>query len=82
MKMMGMESWMSWIGWFIYSMMLNVVSVTMICFFYKFGMGEEYPPVMDNGNFFVLWIFLMMYCMTTLCFLFAVSTFFKRRKRN
>lgn len=76
--MMGLQSWMCWFGWFIYSMLINIVSVTVITILLANGLSEKYPGVIVKGNPLILWIFLMLYVVTTLCFIFFISTLFKK----
>lgn len=74
MKMMGLKSWMHWFGWFIYSMMVNIVTVTIVAILLWHGLSEKYPGIIVKGNPFILWLFLLLYCITTVCFAFFCST--------
>lgn len=78
MKMMGLQSWMSWVGWFTYSMVINLIPITIIAILYKYGLSEKLPPVIIQGNAFLVWVLLVLYTVCMICFLFFVSTLFKK----
>lgn len=78
--MMGLESWMLWLGWFMHSMVTNIVSITFIVIMLKVGLSSEATPIIEYGSGGVLWVFLLLYVMSAICFSFAISTVFKKRK--
>lgn len=78
--MVGMKSWMLWLGWFIYGMLPMVFSIILIVIFLKIPMfGSEYPPL-EYSDGTLLFCFLLLYCMTANIFCFALSSCFSTRK--
>ncbi|PSN44306.1 ATP-binding cassette sub-family A member 3 [Blattella germanica] len=76
MKMMGLKTWMLWIGWLINGLLVCFVSVTVITILLKVPFGTV--GVLHYCNPIVLWLFLMFYCAAGITFCFAVSSFFSR----
>lgn len=76
--MMGLQSWMCWLGWFAYSMVISIVTVSIMTAIFTSGFSEKYPGIIVKGNPLILWIFLILYLATMLCFIFLVSTFVKK----
>lgn len=76
--MMGLQSWMCWIGWFLYSMIVNVISIAIITFFLIYGISERYPAVFPNCSSGVLFLFLFLYLVNMLSFIFFLSTLFQK----
>ena len=74
MKMMGLPSWLYWIGWFssttLTSVIIISISVTVIVV----------AEVFEKVNPLVLFISLFLYGFSTICFNFAQSTIFSNRK--
>nr|CAH7744096.1 unnamed protein product [Callosobruchus chinensis] len=78
MKMVGMKSWMLWLGWFIYGIIPMLFAVVVIVILMKVRMFDtEYPPIefMDGS---LLFGFLILYCMAAIVFCFAISSFFSK----
>ena len=74
MKMMGLPSYLYWIGWFSITTLTSVIiisiSVTVIVV----------AEVFEKVNPLVLFISLFLYGFSTICFNFAQSTLFSNRK--
>ncbi|KAG5895530.1 hypothetical protein JTB14_010674 [Gonioctena quinquepunctata] len=78
MKMVGMKSWMLWLGWFIYGMVPVIISISAIVFLMKVPLfGTEYPPI-EHSSSGVLFLFLLFYCMASITFCFAISSCFSK----
>lgn len=78
--MVGMESWMLWLGWFIYGMIPMFFAIILIVIFMKIPLFEtEYPPI-EYSDGSVLFLFLLLYCMAANIFCFALSSCFSNRK--
>ncbi|CAG9862052.1 unnamed protein product [Phyllotreta striolata] len=78
MKMVGMESWMLWLGWFVHGLIPIIVAVVWIVIFMKVPMfGTDYPLI-EFTNWGILLCFLILYCSAALTFCFAVSSFFSK----
>lgn len=78
--MMGLEAWMIWLGWFIHSMVTNLISIIFIICMLKISFSSESGAIFPNTNIVLLFLFLFLYCTAGICFAFAVSTVFNRRK--
>ncbi|KAJ9595471.1 hypothetical protein L9F63_013335, partial [Diploptera punctata] len=76
MKMMGLKSWMLWVGWMINAMLVCTLSVSIITFLLKTPFGKV--GVLHHSDGFLIWIFLMFYCIAGITFCFAVSSLFSR----
>ncbi|XP_037056528.1 ATP-binding cassette sub-family A member 17-like isoform X4 [Peromyscus leucopus] len=76
MCMMGLESWLHWVAWFItfFISVLIVVSVMTILFCAK----VDSVAVFTNSNPSLIFIFLMCFATATIFFAFMMSTFFQR----
>ncbi|GLV40132.1 ATP binding cassette subfamily A member 3 [Carabus blaptoides fortunei] len=78
MKMMGLESWMLWLGWFLHSMVTNIVAIIFIVLMLKVGLSSETTSIIEYGSGSVLLVFLFLYVTSAICFSFAISTIFKK----
>nr|XP_048292242.1 ATP-binding cassette sub-family A member 17-like isoform X2 [Myodes glareolus] len=76
MCMMGLESWLHWVAWFItfFISALIAVSVMTILFCTKINS----VAVFSNSNPCLIFIFLMCFATATIFFAFMMSTFFQR----
>ncbi|XP_033122032.1 ATP-binding cassette sub-family A member 5-like [Anneissia japonica] len=72
LKMMGMRTGPFWTAWFIvYAVMIGVVSI--------FGIGfAKAIQVFPNGNFFLLWLLLMLYGISIVNLAFMLTPFFNK----
>lgn len=81
--MVGMKPWMIWLGWVIHGILPIIFSVTCIVILMKvpiFGEGDVIYPPIEYTNWGILFIFLMLYCIASITFCFAISTLFSIRK--
>jgi hypothetical protein len=69
---------MLWLGWMVNALLVNVVSVTIITVLLKVPFGDT--AVLQNSDFFLVWVILLFYCIAGVTFCFAVGSFFSRRK--
>ncbi|XP_041532432.1 ATP-binding cassette sub-family A member 17-like [Microtus oregoni] len=76
MCLMGLESWLHWVAWFItfFISALIAVSVMTILFCTKINS----VAVFGNSNPCLIFIFLMCFATATIFFAFMMSTFFQR----
>ncbi|XP_049818553.1 phospholipid-transporting ATPase ABCA3 isoform X2 [Aethina tumida] len=73
-KMVGLESWLIWVGWFVHGLVPVIISNIIITVLMKVPFwGTEYPPI-ELTNGIIYFIFLMLYCISTICFCFVIST--------
>lgn len=78
--MVGMRSWLLWSGWFIYSIIPMIVSVTLITIIMKVDLFDAgYPPI-EYTSAGVLFVFLLLYCTAVTINCFFLSTLFPKRK--
>ncbi|KAL1501621.1 hypothetical protein ABEB36_006918 [Hypothenemus hampei] len=74
MKMVGMKSSILWFGWFVYSIFPMVFSVVFIVISMKVDLfGAGYPPI-EYTNFGILFLFLLLYCVSIIAKCFFLST--------
>ena len=78
MKMMGLKTWMLWLGWMVNALLVNVVTVTIITVLLKVPFGST--AVLQNSNFFLVWVILLFYCVAGVTFCFVIASCFSRRK--
>jgi hypothetical protein len=78
MKMMGLKTWMLWLGWIVNALLVNVISVTIITALLKVPFGSS--AVLQNSDFFLVWVILLFYLVAGVTFCFAIGSFFSRRK--
>lgn len=82
MKMMGLEAWMLWLGWFIHSMVTNIISVCFITILLKVSFSGSVLAIFEYSNAAIIWLLMFLYCVSGVCYAFAVSTLFNKRKLN
>ena len=73
MKMMGLPSWLHWVGWFSITILTSTIIISIMVIVIVVG------KVFENVNPFVLFISLFLYGFSTICFNFAQSTLFSNR---
>ena len=78
MKMMGLKTWMLWLGWVGNALLVNVVTVTIITVLLKVPFGDN--AILQYSDFFLVWVILLFYCVAGVTFCFAIASFFSRRK--
>ena len=80
MKLMGLPAWMHWLTWFLSAISTVLVSIAImiiiICVEWVPGTGR----VMTFTDPGLLYLFLLLYAMSLIMFLFALSTFFESRE--
>ena len=78
MKMMGLKTWMLWLGWMVNALLVNVITVTIITALLKVPFGDR--AVLQNSDSFLVWVILLFYCIAGVTFCFVVASLFSRRK--
>ncbi|KAF5274074.1 hypothetical protein FQR65_LT04472 [Abscondita terminalis] len=78
MKMMGLKSWMLWVGWFLHAFIVNFISICVITFLMKVPLwNAQYPPIeFCSGSLF--FVFLLLYSASGILFCFAISSLFSK----
>ncbi|XP_047390364.1 ATP-binding cassette sub-family A member 17-like isoform X3 [Sciurus carolinensis] len=76
MYMMGLNSWLHWVAWFImfFISVFIAVSIMTILFCTK----VENVAVFKNSDPSLIFVFLMCFAIATIFFAFMISTFFQR----
>ncbi|XP_023369627.1 ATP-binding cassette sub-family A member 17-like [Otolemur garnettii] len=76
MCMMGLESWLHWVAWFIIFFICVFIAVSFMTII--FCMKVENVAVFTNSDPSLIFVFLMCFAIATIFFAFMVSTFFQR----
>lgn len=78
--MMGLKSWMVWVGWLLNANMVNffVTIITTVLLMATFR--SDVPPVLPYSSPFLVWLLLFLFMNSVVVFLFIVCAFFHRRK--
>lgn len=77
MKIMGLPGWMHWAGWFIRSILYLSVMITIIVLILKiYWAPSTKASVLTYSSWSLVWFFLFVFSITTICFFFMMSTFF------
>ncbi|XP_031329080.1 ATP-binding cassette sub-family A member 3-like isoform X1 [Photinus pyralis] len=74
MKMMGLKSWMLWLGWFLHAFFVSALSVFIITLLLKGSLWKVEPAVLEYCSGSVFFCFLLLYTAAGITFLFAIST--------
>lgn len=80
MKMMGMNNWLHWVAWFTKYFMFLLIAVGIMTLILCL------PGVSSDSHFHILkysassvvFVFLLLYAVSTICFSFMISVFFDR----
>ena len=78
MKMMGLSPSLSWIAWFIKYLGFMLVSVTFMTILMTIDFGNG--AIMTLSEPSVIFVFLLVYTISTIMFAFMISTLFSRCK--
>ncbi|XP_046858898.1 phospholipid-transporting ATPase ABCA3-like [Xenia sp. Carnegie-2017] len=70
MKIMGLSNWIHWLAWFTKSFLFLLISVCLITALIKAA------KIMENSDGSVVFVFFLLYAMTSIIFCFCMSVFF------
>ncbi|XP_038184150.1 ATP-binding cassette sub-family A member 17-like [Arvicola amphibius] len=76
MCMMGLESWLHWVAWFITFFISALIAVSAMTILFCTKINNV--AVFGNSNPCLIFIFLMCFATATIFFAFMMSTFFQR----
>ncbi|XP_041362406.1 phospholipid-transporting ATPase ABCA3-like [Gigantopelta aegis] len=76
MKMMGLSNWLHWTAWFVKYFLFLMVSVIIMTVFYSIKVGPKLENVIGKTAPTVLFVFLILYAISTIMFCFFISVFF------
>lgn len=74
MKMMGLSNAVHWVAWFITSLVVMSITVSLLVAILKYG------KVLYSSDPLVVWVFLMMFAIVTIVFCFLISVLFSKAK--
>ena len=72
MKMMGLRSWVHWAAWFALYTGMMAVSMFFVCIEIKYG------QVLKNSEITLVFVFLILYSLSTISFCFMLSGIFSK----
>ncbi|XP_002739960.1 phospholipid-transporting ATPase ABCA3-like [Saccoglossus kowalevskii] len=75
MKMMGLANWLHWVAWFIKYFILLLIAMIICTILFTVEVGDH-GSVINNTDPTVLFVFLLIYAISTVTFCFAISVFF------
>ncbi|XP_049855750.1 phospholipid-transporting ATPase ABCA3 isoform X1 [Schistocerca gregaria] len=78
LKIMGIPSWLHWTAWFIKTLSLLLITITLIVILLKVSWYGTGLSVFTYSNGVVLFLFFLLYVMAGVCFCFMVSVFFQK----
>ena len=74
MKMMGLPSWLHWIGWFFITTLISLITISIMTIVIVAG------DIFERVDPMIIFLSLFLYGFSTICFNFAQSTLFSNRK--
>ncbi|CAD5115360.1 DgyrCDS4339 [Dimorphilus gyrociliatus] len=77
MKIMGLNGWMHWIAWFAKYLLFMLASVALMTILFCVKASRQ-GKVVGYTSSAVMFFFLLMYSIMTICFAFCVSVFFSK----
>ncbi|XP_053687488.1 phospholipid-transporting ATPase ABCA3-like [Sabethes cyaneus] len=79
MKIMGLFSWLHWSAWFVKCIILLAISSSLITILLCVDVTTNSDlAIFEYSNWFVVWIYLLVLSVTTICYCFMMSTFFSK----
>ncbi|KAL9700792.1 hypothetical protein quinque_004233 [Culex quinquefasciatus] len=77
MKIMSLSSWLQWSAWFTKNMLLLTFSISLITVLLCVPLMKN-TSILRHSDWVVVWFFLFVYSIATVCFCFMVSVFFNK----
>ncbi|XP_058116458.1 phospholipid-transporting ATPase ABCA3-like [Anopheles ziemanni] len=79
MKIMGLPSWLHWSAWFVKCLVLLIISISLIVVLLCVNITTNTDlAIFEYAEWTVVWFYLFVFSITTICFCFMVSTFFSK----
>uniref|UniRef100_A0A6E8W4G1 ABC transporter domain-containing protein n=1 Tax=Anopheles coluzzii TaxID=1518534 RepID=A0A6E8W4G1_ANOCL len=79
MKIMGLPSWLHWSAWFVKCLLLLIVSISLIVVLLCVNITTNTDlAIFEYAEWTVVWFYLFVFSITTICYCFMVSTFFSK----
>ncbi|KAL4240689.1 ATP-binding cassette sub- A member 3 [Mactra antiquata] len=76
MKMMGLNNWLHWSAWFVKYFLFMLITVSIMTLF--LCIDTKHGPVIGKTSPSVIFVFIILYAISTISYCFAVSVFFKK----
>ena len=80
LKIMGLPNWMNWMTWFFDAFFATFLTVGIVVVLICVEWNSAYGKIIMDSNWFMMFVFLMLYGVSLIWFKFALSTLFTSRK--
>eukprot|EP00057_Strongylocentrotus_purpuratus_P033371 XP_791165.4 PREDICTED: ATP-binding cassette sub-family A member 3 [Strongylocentrotus purpuratus] len=77
MRMMGLSNWLHWMAWFIKFFVFLLISTIFMTILYTVPVGPQ-GAIFKSSEPTVIFVFLLLYAVSTIALSFAVSVFFSK----
>ena len=77
---MGLPNWMNWMTWFFDAFFATFLTVGIVVVLICVEWNSAYGKIIMDSNWFMMFVFLMLYGVSLIWFKFALSTLFTSRK--
>ena len=77
---MGLPNWVNWLTWFIDAFIATFTTVALVILLICIEWSPGYGKIIQDSDWFLMFIFFMLYGVALICFCFALSTLFTSRK--
>ncbi|GAB1602809.1 ATP-binding cassette sub-family A member 3-like [Argonauta hians] len=77
MKIMGLDNWIMWLGWFIKYFIFMLISISIMTLFLCVKVGDM-GSVVGYTDPAIIFLFLLSYTLATITFCFFLSTLFSK----
>uniref|UniRef100_A0A182K217 ABC transporter domain-containing protein n=1 Tax=Anopheles christyi TaxID=43041 RepID=A0A182K217_9DIPT len=79
MKVMGLNGWIHWTAWFVRTLTLLTISITIVTVLLSCNLTTNTNvAIFQFSDRFLIWLFLFIYSITTIMLCFMISTFFSK----
>uniref|UniRef100_A0A182PQD2 ABC transporter domain-containing protein n=1 Tax=Anopheles epiroticus TaxID=199890 RepID=A0A182PQD2_9DIPT len=79
MKVMGLTGWIHWVAWFVRTLTLLSVSISLVTILLTGNLTTNTNvAIFQFSNRLLVWLFLFVYSITTIMLCFMISTFFSK----
>ncbi|XP_029433384.1 ATP-binding cassette sub-family A member 3 [Rhinatrema bivittatum] len=77
MRMMGLSNWLHWSAWFLLFFLFLLISVFFVTVLFSVQVSKQ-GAVLTNSDPSLVFVYLLVFSISTISFSFMVSTFFSR----
>ncbi|XP_075215102.1 phospholipid-transporting ATPase ABCA3-like [Lycorma delicatula] len=78
MRMMGLRSWMIWVGWLVNANMINIFVTTIITILFCSNFKDDRPALLPQTSPVIFWLLLILFMNAATVSLFVVCAFFHK----